>query len=144
MLRLLDGNGLIKKVTLYRSLISWSDVVQNGLSRDQLAGVLPGVLESYDLPDLAARLAPPRAFHPRTGRCVGSTIPEGARHDLRRVRAGLRPRRQARVAGGSRLDAQPLTEADELVVERSTAQLRMKNRSRVDELCGFSQLVGAK
>jgi cephalosporin-C deacetylase-like acetyl esterase len=54
---LLDGRGLIKKVTLHRSLISWSDVVQNGLSRDQLASVVPGILESYDLPDLAARLA---------------------------------------------------------------------------------------
>ncbi len=55
---LLDRHGLIKKVTLHGSLISWSNIVQNGPSRDQLATVLPGVLQSYDLPDLAARLAP--------------------------------------------------------------------------------------
>jgi dienelactone hydrolase len=55
---LLDRNGRIKKVSLHKSLISWSDIVQNGLSRDQLASVVPGVLESYDLPDVAAALAP--------------------------------------------------------------------------------------
>jgi pimeloyl-ACP methyl ester carboxylesterase len=55
---LLDERGLIKKVTLERSLISWSNVVDKGISRDQLGNVVPGVLESYDLSDVAARLAP--------------------------------------------------------------------------------------
>ena len=55
---LLDEHGLIKQVTLERSLISWADVVERGVSRDQMGNVVPGVLESYDLPDLAARLAP--------------------------------------------------------------------------------------
>ncbi len=55
---LLDEHGLIKHVTLERSLISWADVVERGISRDQLGNVVPGVLEAYDLPDLAARLAP--------------------------------------------------------------------------------------
>jgi hypothetical protein len=45
-------------VTLERSLLSWSDVVERGLSRDQMGNVVPGVLTAYDLPDLAARLAP--------------------------------------------------------------------------------------
>ena len=36
--------------------ISWTDVVERGISRGQLAGVVPGVLAYYDLPDLAARL----------------------------------------------------------------------------------------
>jgi len=55
---LLDEHGLIKEVTLERSLISWADVVERGVSRDQMANVVPGVLQAYDLPDLAARLAP--------------------------------------------------------------------------------------
>jgi hypothetical protein len=55
---LLDERGLIKKVTLERSLVSWADVVDKGMSRGQLGSVVAGVLESYDLPDLAARLAP--------------------------------------------------------------------------------------
>ena len=55
---LLDEHGLIKRVTLERSLISWADVVERGISRDQMGNVVPGVLAAYDLPDLAARLAP--------------------------------------------------------------------------------------
>ncbi len=55
---LLDDRGLIKKVTVQNSLVSWSNVVENGLSRDQLGNVVPGMLAHYDLPDLAARLAP--------------------------------------------------------------------------------------
>jgi dienelactone hydrolase len=54
----LDDRGLIKKVALVHSLVSWSNIIEKGLSRDQLGNVLPGVLELYDLPDLAARLAP--------------------------------------------------------------------------------------
>jgi hypothetical protein len=49
---------LIKQISLERSLISWSDVVERGLSRGQIAGVVPGALRYYDLPDLAARLSP--------------------------------------------------------------------------------------
>lgn len=55
---LLDEKGLIKEVVLERSLVSWSDVLEKGISRDQLGNVVPGVLQVYDLPDLAARLAP--------------------------------------------------------------------------------------
>src|SRR5262249_47307362 len=55
---LLAEKGLIQEVILERSLISWSDVVAKGISRDQLGNVVPGVLEAYDLTDLAARLAP--------------------------------------------------------------------------------------
>jgi dienelactone hydrolase len=55
---LLDERGLIKKVTLERSLVSWADLVDKGMSRGQLGNVVAGVLEFYDLPDLAARLAP--------------------------------------------------------------------------------------
>ena len=55
---LLDEAGRIKEVTLERSLISWEDLVKQGISRDQLGSVVPGALRVYDLPDLAARLAP--------------------------------------------------------------------------------------
>jgi dienelactone hydrolase/pimeloyl-ACP methyl ester carboxylesterase len=55
---LLDERGLIKKVTIQNSLVSWSNIVEKGVSRDQLSNVVPGVLGFYDLPDLAARLAP--------------------------------------------------------------------------------------
>jgi len=57
---LLDERGLFKSVTLERSLVSWSDILRKKISRDQLGNVVPGVLQAYDLPDLAARLVPRR------------------------------------------------------------------------------------
>jgi cephalosporin-C deacetylase-like acetyl esterase/pimeloyl-ACP methyl ester carboxylesterase len=48
----------IKEVTLERSLISWTAVVRTPISQDQLTNVVPGVLAVYDLPDLAAAVAP--------------------------------------------------------------------------------------
>jgi hypothetical protein len=54
----LDELSLIRRVGLERSLVSWSDVVERGISREQLASAVPGVLKFYDLPDLAARLEP--------------------------------------------------------------------------------------
>jgi hypothetical protein len=55
---LLDERGLIKSVTLQRSLLSWSSILDRKISRGQIASVVPGALELYDLPDLAARLVP--------------------------------------------------------------------------------------
>jgi len=61
---ILDERGLIKKVGLERSLVSWSEVIEHKMSRGQLASVVPSVLGLYDLPNLAARLAPrPLAIH---------------------------------------------------------------------------------
>jgi dienelactone hydrolase len=76
---LLDDTGLVIDVTLQRSLSSWEDLVQQGLSRDQLGNVVPGALRVYDLPDLAARLAP-RTVHIKepvdaSGRPVSSREP---------------------------------------------------------------------
>jgi len=48
----------IKRLTLERSLVSWSSVVENPISYNQLSNVIPGVLKHYDLPDLTAMLAP--------------------------------------------------------------------------------------
>jgi dienelactone hydrolase len=54
----LDDRGMIKSITIDRSLVSWSNILNLKVSRDQLGNVVPGALETYDLPDLAARLAP--------------------------------------------------------------------------------------
>src|SRR5262249_18038840 len=48
----------IKEVTVERSILSWSSVVRTPVSRDQLTNVVPRVLQVYDLPDLAALIAP--------------------------------------------------------------------------------------
>jgi cephalosporin-C deacetylase-like acetyl esterase len=48
----------IARLTLQRCLVSWEDVVRGGISTDQLANAVPGVLASHDLPELAATLAP--------------------------------------------------------------------------------------
>jgi cephalosporin-C deacetylase-like acetyl esterase len=48
----------IAGVTLERSLLSWSAVARASQSHDQLSSVVPGVLTSYDFPELAAALAP--------------------------------------------------------------------------------------
>jgi hypothetical protein len=54
----LDEHNLIRRVSLDRCLVSWTDVVRRGVCRDQLASVVPGVLRYYDLPELVARLDP--------------------------------------------------------------------------------------
>jgi dienelactone hydrolase len=71
---LLDEHGLIKQVTLERSLISWADVIERGISRDQMGNVVPGVLQSYDLPDLAARLVPIRLTIQAAVDAIGNPI----------------------------------------------------------------------
>jgi dienelactone hydrolase len=55
---LLDERGLIKKIVLERSLLSWTELIEHKMSRGQLASIVPAVLALYDLPDLAARLVP--------------------------------------------------------------------------------------
>jgi dienelactone hydrolase len=48
----------VQEVTIANSLISWSAVVRSPISVNQLTNVVPGVLQYYDLPDLAALIAP--------------------------------------------------------------------------------------
>jgi len=48
----------IKRVALDRMLVSYNSAVNHKLHRDVFESVVPGVLKSYDLPDLAAALAP--------------------------------------------------------------------------------------
>jgi cephalosporin-C deacetylase-like acetyl esterase len=48
----------IKEVTLEEAITSWSDVVRTPITYNQLTNVVPGALRLYDLPDLAAAVAP--------------------------------------------------------------------------------------
>jgi dienelactone hydrolase/pimeloyl-ACP methyl ester carboxylesterase len=48
----------VKRLTLDGALVSWAAVVRTPVSHDQLTNVVPGALAVYDLPDLAATLAP--------------------------------------------------------------------------------------
>jgi pimeloyl-ACP methyl ester carboxylesterase len=48
----------VKRLALEGALVSWSAVVRTPVSYDQLTNVVPGALAAYDLPDLAASLAP--------------------------------------------------------------------------------------
>ncbi|MFB3922028.1 MAG: acetylxylan esterase [Terriglobia bacterium] len=47
----------IKRVALDRMLVSYKSAIESKLHRDVFESVVPGVLKSYDLPDLAAALA---------------------------------------------------------------------------------------
>ena len=48
----------ITEVTIEGGILSWSAVVKTPVTQNQLAGVVPGALALYDLPDLAALIAP--------------------------------------------------------------------------------------
>jgi pimeloyl-ACP methyl ester carboxylesterase len=48
----------IAKLTLEKSLISWQNVVETPINYNQLTNVVPGALRLYDLPVLAAMIAP--------------------------------------------------------------------------------------
>jgi dienelactone hydrolase/pimeloyl-ACP methyl ester carboxylesterase len=48
----------IERLTLEGGVVSWSAVARTPVTVRQLAHVVPGALEAYDLPDLAAALAP--------------------------------------------------------------------------------------
>jgi dienelactone hydrolase len=87
----------IKTLEIGRSIVSWSAVVRSPLARDQLSAAVPGALESYDLPDLAAALAP----RPLTIR--GPVDPEGkpaARGDVEAAFAPALASYRARDAAG--------------------------------------------
>jgi dienelactone hydrolase len=71
----------VKELTLEGSLISWSAVARTPVTRNQLANVVPGVLAAYDLPDLAAALAP------RKLELIGTVDPAGNPVTLETVHA---------------------------------------------------------
>lgn len=48
----------IKSITIESGLTSWDNVVRTPISANQLGNTVPGALAVYDLPDLAAAIAP--------------------------------------------------------------------------------------
>jgi dienelactone hydrolase len=48
----------IRQLTLEEMVISWTAVAKTAITHNQLSNVVPGALQTYDLPDLAAALAP--------------------------------------------------------------------------------------
>jgi dienelactone hydrolase len=74
----LDSNRRIQRLSLQHSLISWADVVKNGISRNQIGSVLPGVLKYYDLPDLAAWLKSLPITVRSAVDAMGKPVPAGA------------------------------------------------------------------
>jgi pimeloyl-ACP methyl ester carboxylesterase len=48
----------VASLTLDSALVSWAAVAETPVSRDQLSNVVPGALAVYDLPELAAAVAP--------------------------------------------------------------------------------------
>ena len=49
-------HGGLEAVELEDALVSWASVLERPASEDQYSNAVPGVLGSYDLPDLAAAL----------------------------------------------------------------------------------------
>jgi dienelactone hydrolase len=64
----------VVRLTLERSVTSWTDVASTAITRNQLSNVVPGALKVYDLPELAGLFAPRpltvRAAHDPAGRAV--------------------------------------------------------------------------
>jgi hypothetical protein len=48
----------IPEVTLEKGILSWSAVVKARVTQNQMTNVVPGALQAYDLPELAAAIAP--------------------------------------------------------------------------------------
>jgi dienelactone hydrolase len=75
----------ITRLTLDRTLVSWSNVVRTPVSYNQLTNAVPGALEVYDLPDLAALFAPRPLTLRNTLDAAGRPVPPA---DLERAYAG--------------------------------------------------------
>ena len=93
----------IRRVTLDRSVLSWVAVVQAPDSHNQLTNVVPGVLATYDLPDLATALAPRpltvRAAVDAIGKPVTLAVMEEAYAKCRKAYNGHDPTRLVLQAG---------------------------------------------
>ncbi|HKB39290.1 MAG TPA: prolyl oligopeptidase family serine peptidase, partial [Gemmataceae bacterium] len=85
----------IKQLTIERSVVSWSAVVRTPISHNQLTNVVPGALAFYDLPDLAAALAPRPLTVQSVVDPVGKPI---ARDELEKAWASCRKAYKARDA----------------------------------------------
>jgi hypothetical protein len=77
----------IQSVTLERCVLSWTAVARTPLSINQLTNVVPGALKVYDLPDLAAAIAP-RTLTLRS--MVDATLQPVTRTEMEATFAGVR------------------------------------------------------
>jgi dienelactone hydrolase len=69
------------------ALISWASVLSMPVTEDQYANALPGALRAYDLPDLAAALAPAKLTIRRPVDAAGRPVPSA---ELEAAYAGAR------------------------------------------------------
>jgi dienelactone hydrolase len=110
-------------VTLQDMTISWSNVVQTPVTRDQLARVVPGALAYYDLPDLAALLAPQRvsirALSDAAGRPVSQERIDAAYAACKEAYARHAANQLELLAGRVRRTRRPLVRAVDLAVGES-------------------------
>lgn len=68
----------IRQLTLEEMVISWSEVARTAITVNQLTNVVPGALKVYDLPDLAAALAPRPLSIQRSTDPAGKPVPQAA------------------------------------------------------------------
>ena len=68
----------ITRVTLDGGVLSWSLVARTPVTRHQLTNVVPRALEVYDLPDLAAALAPRPLTIKNPVDAAGNPVPQAA------------------------------------------------------------------
>ena len=74
----------IRKIALERTLVSYQSIVDHKIHRNVFEDVFPGVLKSYDLPDLA------RLVSPREVRIIDAVNPVGHRVPVEAVQAQYR------------------------------------------------------
>lgn len=93
----------IDELSLEGAITSWSDVVRTPISRGQLSNTVPGVLATYDLPDLAALIAPRKLSIKASVDPAGRPLPQD------KVAAAYAPCSQAYQAQGAaeKLTVQP-------------------------------------
>ncbi len=68
----------IRALELEGMVLSWSEVARTPVTVGQLANVVPGALEEYDLPDLAAALAPRPLTIRNPVDAAGKPVPQAA------------------------------------------------------------------
>jgi dienelactone hydrolase len=84
-------NDRVKSVTIDGGLVSWDNVLRTPISHNQLANVVPGVLAQYDLPDLAAAIAPrPLTIRNPVDAAGKPLSKEGAEEAYKSVRAAYK------------------------------------------------------
>jgi pimeloyl-ACP methyl ester carboxylesterase len=86
----------MQNVTLEGCVISWTDVAQTPLTVNQLTNVVPGALKVYDLPDLAAALAPRPLTLTKSTNASGEPASQA---DLDRAYASVRAAYDKQMAG---------------------------------------------